>query len=316
MKTLVVGDVTEHLSSFARTLDYNAKLITSDTINQFTNGVFFTSLGDLTDLSQFVEVLSLADKIVYCEPKHWSDTNRDKFSYMKKWTEFYLLYFSYRKQVSGLDNISKDAQVDFLNLSANRVSDEPQLWNAGCSITYGVGVHEHERYGELLAKRINMPVSILACTGSSIEWAADQILRSDLREGDILVWGLTAINRLPYYQDGKLAHINVSNVNEFPKLIDELTSDNRVYHSLTKIFAVINFCKKLKVKILILGLLSSPEDLPHLLTVPNFVPLYGYFGIDKNTMFMDRGTDNLHPGPLTHQWYADTISDILRCRND
>jgi hypothetical protein len=154
-----------------------------------------------------------------------------------------------------------------------------------------------------------MPLTNLAVRGSSIPFAADQLLRSDIREKDLIVWGLTYRNRLSYIVDGKLEHINAHNVSGYTdQHIDfvPLVADdhNLQYQSLIHIHQVINFANKIKANILLVGLCCDPVDELFLKMLSCYLSL-------PTKKFVDWGTDGRHPGPNQHKIYADTIQKHL-----
>ena len=93
MIIIIVGDVHEYLSKFARRISADASLLTKDSASDLLPGVYYTSLGDINQYRQYTDFLELADKIIYQPPIRWSDTDRKGFSYMKYWTELALQYF-------------------------------------------------------------------------------------------------------------------------------------------------------------------------------------------------------------------------------
>ena len=312
---ILVGDVGEYLAVLAKQLDPLAELITStDSINPLP-GVYYTSLGDFNCLQDFVKLLEQADTLIYSPPDEWSDV-KSNFSYMECWTEFYLRYFRDRKEVLELPRTDFG---NFLNLADHRRSDSAQLWSVGCSITHGVGVDTNERYGQLIADQLGLPVSFLSDQGSSIEWAADQILRSDIRSGDIIIWGITSHNRFPYY-DTELVHVNTSYYQQNPKFnqvinIDRLDHPDLLYRSITRIAEIVNVCRKLNVTLIIAGVLVDKNFIKYAGEFPNYLQLFGGFGHEESELFIDLGTDHNHPGPLTHKWYADELIKYIHNLN-
>jgi hypothetical protein len=310
MITILVGDVSEYLATHALALDADAKLISQNNFNNITPGTYYTALGDFADIKSFTIALSVADTLVYCPPDIWSD------SVMKKWTEFYLQFFSSRILVHGLDKIKKNQNIQsMLHLVDSRKTNQAQLWVAGCSCTIGVGVTDDQRYGQLISNRLNMPVSFLAESGSSIPWAADQILRSDIRTGDIVIWGLTQSERFPFYHNHKVEHISAADYPKFSKImpLDRIDDDNQYYSVLTSIHQVLNFCNKLNVKLVLAGIMVHYDFISYLSELPNFIQ-FCHAQTVKNNSYLDYGTDQRHPGPKTHAWYA---AEILhrRCWN-
>lgn len=309
---ILVGDVGDYLSEAAKELDSTATLLTQDNSDNLKAGIYYTSLGDFSNLNSFIRLLEKANTLIYQPPTQWSDVDQNGFSYMQEWTEFYLLYCQSRAEVLEIQNIQTDDIKSMLELSDYRKSEQPQLWSVGCSITHGVGVLPSERYGQLIADSLNLPVSFLSSTGSSISWAADQILRSDIRSGDIVVWGLTSTNRLPYYQDKAVTHVNVSYYQKNPKfnsIIDmsRLDEPHMKYQSVTSIAQVVNFCQKVGAKLWLAGVLVDRHFIKYASYFPNYIQLLGNIGCKESEMFIDLGSDNSHPGPLTHKYYAENI---------
>jgi hypothetical protein len=315
--TILVGDVTDYLAQEAIQLDPEARLITRENCKNLIRGVYYTSLGDLDTLHDFIQTLEQAQHLIYCPPPSWSDEKKS-VSYMKIWTEYYLLYFLNRKKVSNqnkLPLIPEGKQV-MLGLVDERKTESNQLWVAGCSISHGVGVDPDLRYGQLLSQQLDLPVSFLTRSGSSLQWAADQILRSDIRAGDTVVWGLTNFARFSYYSDGRVQHINAGYYELNPEFnqavsIERLDDDNLVYQGLGRIHAVINFCEKIQARLFLFGLLIDQHELKWVVDLPNYTQFYACFGFDQG-LFLDLGTDNEHPGPVMHQWYCDQMLNIIK----
>jgi len=147
MITIYLGDIGEYLADLAIANHGNATLITQENFTNLPHGIYYTSIGDLTDLRTLGGVLQQANKIVYAPPVVWSD-NRHSKSVMKEWTEDYLHIFSFRCQVDNYIPVNTDNQKTILKLVNTRKTQEQQLWIAGCSISHGIGVTEDTRYGQ------------------------------------------------------------------------------------------------------------------------------------------------------------------------
>lgn len=313
MITIFVGDVTDLLRTHAHQLDPTAQLLTNETAIPLSSGTYYASLGDFPNYRAFVDMLDQADCIVYSPPVRWSDQTKQGISYMKVWTEHCLVYFNDKKSVSGCAFVNPVNSTQILNLADIRKSKDCQLWIVGGSDSHGKGVLPNERFGQLIADRLNMPVSFLTEISSSMEWAADQILRSDIQTGDIIIWGLVPESRFPFYYNESVVHVNVSHYEQYPKFnaqvdIDQLDNQNTVlYRPITSIEQVQNMCNKLGVQLIIVGLAKYSEYTSHLLQFKNYIHLDGRFGLNSNDMYLDLGTDGEHQGPKMHQWYADCI---------
>ncbi len=302
--TVYIGDIDDSVRIAAESHTADAQFIFKE--STLVDGVYYTSLGDLETLNQMFRILNQADTIVYVIPEKWSSED------MKKWTEFYLSYFSDR--VNNLP--ACDYSLKMLELADHRASNDPQLWIAGCSISHGDAIEADQRYGELLAKQLSLPVSYLTHSGSSIEWASDQIVRSDIRSGDTVVWGITNYTRFPYWQHS-VQHVNVGYYeknSKFNKIIplDRLSDDNQKYRSITSIQRAVNYCNKIGAELYMGGVIVTADFAVALAQFSNYKQFSGYPGINAHELFIDFGTDNKHPGPLTNQWYAQQFMHMIQ----
>lgn len=312
MIVIYLGDVTEYLAIIARTQDPNACLITEPCNGNLQPGTYYTSIGDLGGLVNLGKVLQQADKIIYAPPptQNWSGGQS-----MKDWTEDYLKIFSFRCLVENYNHpMYFNQSITFL--ADNRKTDQNQIWIAGCSISHGVGVNQSDCYGAILSKRLGMPVSFLTCPGSSIYWAADQILRSDIQAGDIVVWGLTSDQRMAVFDHNKITHVYptryVTDGNlEKSMPLSTLTGQHVFYQNCLAVFQVINFCKVAKAKLVIASLMHN-EVIEYFRNYSNLVVLSHLWGRDAEDLFGDLGYDLVHPGPKTHSFYAHHIFEKLK----
>jgi hypothetical protein len=319
---LYVGGTDSELADAAQAADPRAWLIDHSNCVDFLSNppvndvTVYTSLGDLPKVStdRFVihQLLDLADNIYYV-------THNDE-------NQIYLesILFSIGQQKNNVYNLklSKYSTETYTDLVSDRHSEQSQLWISGCSISHGVGVDVTQRYGQVVANSLNLPVSFLTAGGSSISWAVDQIVRSDVRAGDIVILGLTEEVRFPYWTtNNEVWHVTpsyqtqnqISSTNLTTNLIDRLiTDDNCFYQSIIRIHQLVNFCNKIDAKLLILGLLSSPALALHLNNIDSFVY---YRNFKSPYRYVDLGTDIKHPGPQQHQLYADFCQAALKKLN-
>jgi hypothetical protein len=327
--TLFVGDVCEGLGQQALQFDPDAFLIDHSNYKNFlvsptnNNITVYTSLGDLPkNLEIFYHIAMTATEIIYAPPAEWTDgltvDPSDPTSCVQGLTEIMLLLISNRRPVQNLNLCYFNPMVN--PLVDQRQTAVAQLWVAGCSITHGVGVNSSQRYGHLLSQQLNLPCSFLTRQGSSIAWAADQILRSDILPGDIVVWGITSTERTTLFEHGKMNSVNIGSYTRDPGLEKSLPAktlfnQTTFYSHLYAIEQVINYCKKQQATLLLLGLLVSDNMLRYLKAKDN----YFHYDYDlefkdhtKYIKFIDLGTDNQHPGAQQHQLYADYCQNILK----
>lgn len=212
-----------------------------------------------------------------------------------------------------------------------------KLWIVGCSISDGEGVLPSERWGALVSQHLNIDAQFLTEKGSSIEWAANQILQADIRPGDVVLWGLTSPNRYLYFNDlGRQQHILPSfNVN-LGLSETRLTELNLAFKAVEYIKQTKNFLAKIDCKLFIGFMLPGlPEHKEIILKEFNNDHLFFIAfnkSHEKNNLtfctseedalnrsklkFLDVGTDGIHPGPKQHMKYAEMFLNKLNMKTD
>jgi hypothetical protein len=305
--TLFVGDNDLGLAEIAQKKDHTAFLIEHNNYKFFLSTEYtkdvtvYTSFSDLPKITStnavFFEVLKKANKIVYCPPSKWSDHSIDfSWNTTQVITEYFLYHINLIKNnVQRLD-LNSYQNSGYLTLTEFRKISEKQLWVAGCSIAHGEGVSTDKKFGTLISANLNLPVSHLTKGGSSVEWAKDQILRSDIRKNDIVIWGITQEVRAPKAVNKKI----ISEDNP-----DILLDETSLYRAITSVYQVVNFCKKISAQLILVPIICS-ENLQLLMH-----DLDEYCQTPYQTKFLDLGTDNTHPGPVQHQAWAELVCKHL-----
>lgn len=323
--TLFVGDCDEMLASEAKKHDSSAFLIDKKNYKKIIKQndtmldgciTAYTSAADMpkmkADEAVFHSVLDSADKIYYYPPKKWSDADNNvdnELHSVEKITEYFLYDINVRKNnVIGL-NLNKWAEkYNFLKLENLPKSEKNNLWVAGCSMTAGVGVEEHERYANIVAKSLDKNLVMLGKGGTSNEFAADQILRSNIKSKDIVIWGLTSEFRSTEWnsKNNSIKNLNPYNFDVSEKgNLESMSLETRLYKSFTCINQVINFCQKVGCFLYIFPIIPS-ENLILLLA-----QYEEFYMLPYKPSLIDKGTDNLHPGPKHHEWYAEEILKVI-----
>ena len=303
--TLFVGDIHKELADDAKSHDPSAYLITKENYN-FATGTVYTCIADMESLELFFHVCKCAEKIFYCPPETWSDQNKKGISDQKKITENILIYFSQFKFVHNLPVNQKNFLTkDYLQ--DTRKTDDKQLWIAGCSITDGRGIQEKDNWKTHVSNYFGLQYTDLSVSSSSIQFASDQICRSDIKKEDLVFWECTAQERYPaiHPESNELVHINPGKYVDQPEMmhsfdIDRLDEPTLQYQNVLAVRRAVNFCKKIGAKLVILGVMYDFDSVwqnynvtcyRHLLCWPD--------------EYLDLGTDNLHPGPLAHKMFAN-----------
>lgn len=317
--TLFVGDCTEDLAIHAKNFDCSAYLVDSSNYKNFlnltdSNITVYTSAADLPKITKtecvFLQVLQKADTIYYCPPRTWSD-HTDDFSLqnMQQITEYFLYLLQLEKNnVQGLD-LSKYQNNSYLNLKGTRnPNHKQQLWVAGCSVTAGVGVEPDKRFAVLIAENFGGQFVDLSKAGSSMEFAADQILRSDVQQGDVVIWGLTSEYRALIW-DRKTRCSSSINPYTFDynntNRADDIVDETRLFKAVISYAQVENFCQKIGAQLIAIPIICS-EALQLMLHKHEC-----YYQVPYQASYLDLGSDGTHPGPEHHQWLANQIKNIL-----
>lgn len=264
---IILGDTSEYLANDSQKKFPDSRLLTLENYrNVKKKQIYYTSVGDI-DQDLLYPTLIDCTKIYYHPPTIWShhDTERATISILRK------LQLLHDKEIRNLDgeNITIPPEYDFLSQVDDRKTEKQQLWISGCSFAKGMALkNQSDRYGQLVADCFDIPVSFLVKEGSSIDWAADQILRADLRAGDILIWGLTGINRITWFdKEHKMMHLSFSFLTEslpqhiYNKKLDAdekmmyyqmLFSDAHCLLIMRQVHQVRNLCNRLGVNLVIM----------------------------------------------------------------
>jgi len=308
--TVYVGDNDESIAVLARQNSPDAFLVEHLNFEQFLktnkkNITVYTSLSDLpkitNDRAVLYEILNKADVIYYAPPKKWSDQETDFFSNTSKQSLTLFFLFLINNQKNNVVNLDLSDYTDnqYIFLESHRTNQTQSIWSAGCSIAHGVGIDPDFRYAKLVSTVTNLPLIDLSKGGSSIEHAADQILRSNIRKDEIVIWGLTEETRhVVWNSNTKKSAAGEHNVYTL--------TETRIYKSLISVHQVVNFCSKIGAKLILLPIICS-ENFCLLLS-----ELDEFYQLPFQTKFIDYGSDNLHPGPMQHKMYADFCLKIIQ----
>lgn len=298
---LVVGDTPEYLAKYSQSLDENSYLVNSENWNKEHSGTVYTSLGDVGK-NILVSLIDQAEKVIYYPPAQWTSESTQQE------TEKVLFELSPYVPIENSELMKDYSHTAFLPVDS-RKTDKPQLWCAGCSFTFGSGLKAEERWATLVSEELDIDHSLLARPGSSVSWSADQILRSDIRKDDIVVWGITTSNRFPWYSDKATTHVNIrawSRSEELKNLIniDYFDSSHHTLNTKRLLLQVENFCEKVGAKLLLVNFLSDVDFL--------FLRKCQVLDLKKaeDESYPDMADDE-HPGPKTNQIFAQKISKVL-----
>jgi hypothetical protein len=281
---------------------------------------YHTSINDI-QFENIQKLVQSAAEIILVDLNLLTDKLKDGdyFQYGRLINEL----FRVQHKVKNFEWINKLDYNFFNSLLKQRISDNPVLWTLGCSVTYGVGVNYEQRWGSILSANLAMPEISLSLPGHSNTWCADQILRSDVKSGDIVVWGLTDISRVEYATNWDLHSIPITGYSKLPNNLQHYTLD--YFDSQTKFVGVIknilqvkNYCKKINAKLYLINLMDTTYFKSVFNNMPDYIDCAAertHYEYDDPLDFIDLGSDNHHPGPKQHQYYAEQILNLIKENN-
>jgi hypothetical protein len=281
---------------------------------------YCTSLEDLgLKTDQWNVVLDLADRIILID-LDISFSNKIADSELFQYMNFFNFLKKYHYAKTENFRWIEQFPLLFESITDTHKTDKNPLWITGCSITVGQGVDANQRFADILATKLDLDPIILAKSGSSITWQADQILRSDIKKNDLVVWGLTNFARVDYAEGFDWQSQAASNL-EFKNFIwkywtyEYFDSYTRSMECIKSIQHVNNFCKKIKAKLILVNLLDNVWSNLVFSKLSNYLDLTVPQKENNKFNYIDFGWDNDHPGPKQHQLYADNIYQFIKEKN-
>lgn len=293
--------------------------IVEQIISSFNAYECYTSLEDIR-LDQIEKIFNEAETITLIDLNSTSlSNNANLYSYIH-YINFLLSNKHLKQKTVNVKSILEIIE-NINSLHVTRHINSPVIWVVGCSVTAGVGIKNEQRYGYLVAKELHLPEILLAKSGASIFWAADQILRSDIKKDDTVVWGITSTSRIDVAEEFKLLSTPITGYLNLPQdkqywKITYFDSPTQVVTNLRYIYQVINYCKKIGASLYLVNLLDPTwthlafsDEIMYINLTKNFNHAINNFN------FLDYGIDNNHPGPLQHQEYAQKILNFIKENN-
>jgi len=334
MSIAFVGYTDRYVTTKALEFDANAFLVDRKNVDAIIKDankdiVYYTSIADVQDADIFYKLLLTADKIYYYPGSVTSELpevpgdKKEFFTSEANLTEYILFVINTNKNnVYGYTVPQEFTNPELTKLVDSRKPNEgKQLWISGCSIAIGEATDKDKRFGHVLGKMLNMPVNWLTESGSSISWQSDQICRSDIRSGDIVIWALTHPQRYTLWNEGANTWQHVTrdtkeydydSIGVGKRTISEMwVSKTQYFLSINAVHRAVKFCNAVGAKLMMFPVLPT-QELDYELANLKQYKLYTH----KNQLifheFLDFGTDNMHPGPIQHQAYADFCIDNLK----
>lgn len=279
-----------------QSMNKNSKLL--DNVNiELTESEYHTSLGDL----KIHELLSIVHKFQSIEFIEENFIDGDDIT---KDTLNFIRFVRHKVEPTELLDLEISSFADHEDIK-KRTSNK-LLWVYGCSHSYGTGLNDStETYGSCLSKELNLPLNLIAKPGSSTHWSLRQLINSDLKKDDYVVWQITSPYRLSYFNGKHVQEIALSNCNS-RSIIDSYTDEQCFFLQLSYLNIGVQYLNSIGVKFTILSVDNREMNLnfeyskyPEYYCATNFV--------------VDYGSDNLHFGPLSHKKLAIDLANHIKC---
>ena len=197
----------------------------------------------------------------------------------------------------------------FTDLDITTREDKPTLWVFGCSHSFGMGLRKDEKnYGTLLSEKLNMLLKLVARSGTSTHFSLRHLVNANLNEHDIVVWQLTNPGRFSYKEQNIVSEVLLT-ARPKPKFIEFFTDEQMHFQQLSFLNIGVNYLRARKVKFVITsndGNLATNSD--PLINEYIKYPEYCY----TPNYEIDKGTDNLHSGPLSHQNISNSLYNHIQ----
>lgn len=198
-------------------------------------------------------------------------------------SDYFLLDKRQKKILKGNQDYFTESVTYNLNSFGYRTYKslpENYILSFGCSHTFGFGLHEYERYTNLLENEIQIPVVNLGATGTGINFILLNLLKliySSYTTPKVIVCQFPNLERLtlPKRLKGKLCILPTKY-----KYRSLYKDDSVSVHSEFCYQTIVDICKREKIKLISFYVWNSVGD--------------------KNIKILDYARDFDHPGPKTN----------------
>jgi len=254
--------------------------------NLDTSLSYHTSLKDL-DFDKLMHAIEIADRLEFGIFEDFADNVENRIANTLMYKNKYKNY----KNLLGEPIEIQENEIVFL----------------GCSHTSGVGVTESQRYSYLTSQALGLTEKNLAVGGTGIWQMHDTFFRCKFNNNQKVVLQLSDPYRINYFS-GEHVKSNSFKDMEDRKLLLTYSDDILAYQEYSLINSIISSSKSQNIDLLCfrmsLGLPAEYNQSDYLLTTASESVIIGEW--------VDLGTDNMHPGPLTHKKISSTIVKKLK----
>jgi len=260
-------------------------ILLTDSNTDVVNGVYHTSLGDMSP-ADIMLIIHKFNSVKMC--KHGFEHD----PILHKETEKFVNFVQSVKMIKHDVVDQPESFVDHPDTAVG--SNNPLLWVFGCSHSHGVGLVENEEtYGQIMATKLGRPLKLITKPGSSLHWSLRHLVNSQIKPEDIVVWQITSPLRLSMFNGKHVKEVLLARTND-PYLLEVYNAFQSYFMHLSLVNIGVQYLKKLKVKYILTSVDPHDGSMQHeYLKYPEYCFPSGFA--------VDRGTDGLHFGPLSHK---------------
>lgn len=292
-KTLHITEPTFDFSVINKT----STLLTSIDVLLDSNE-YHTSLGDMSS-ADIIKISNNFPTINFVDRKF----NRSSDIY--KETVILLNSLSWSKNVT---NFTINLPISFADPMVITRPDGPALWVFGCSHSHGVGLlPDEKRFGEIVAASLNLPLVLISNPGSSLSWSLRNLMASNIKSNDVVIWQLTTPHRISQYNGINTKEILLARSDN--RCLLEVFDDNQVFFNHINLLNFgVRYLRSTGVKFIISSILPELGKFfyDYLVEYSKY-PEYCY----TPGCQIDFGTDQIHAGPLSHNAIAQRLLDHI-----
>ena len=258
---------------------------------------YHTSVGDIDPNS----IMKIADNFstINFVKENWNFS-----SPTYKETVILLNYFSWFKNVT---NFSRDPMVLFNDIKIKQRPDSPVLWVFGCSHSHGVGLLPgQQKFGDVVSESLKLPLMLVSRPGSSLSWSTKNLIAADIRSEDSVIWQITTPYRVSRH-DGE-----VQLAASRSRALLEVFDDQQIFFDHINLIKLgVTYLRKTKTKFSLCSILDQHAMFYDYLIEYSKYPEYCY----SPGLEIDKGSDNIHCGPLSHKALAQRLLNHIQCTN-
>jgi hypothetical protein len=200
----------------------------------------------------------------------------------------------------------------FTKLDIINIEEKPTLWVFGCSHSYGFGLKPDEKsFAKLIAEQLDMPLKLVAKPASSTNYSLRHLVNANIKEHDLVIWQLTTPERFSYMSGNYLSEILLP-LRAEKRFIDFFTDEQIIFQQLSLLNIGAMYLRAKKVKFILTSIVSPVVPVETLISEYIKYPEY-CLTADCD---IDKGTDNLHSGPLSHQKISQLILNHIQYKHE